>query len=84
MADVAKAILTPRRELDNEQVEYYAKFQDADGNALPIGGPGTDILATDVFMTGYTLGAAAAVAAGDNVRQAIAKLEKRIADLEAA
>lgn len=43
-------------------------------------------VASNVLLTGYTIGvvALAAVSASDSVMAAIAKLEKRIADLEAA
>ena len=66
-----------------------AKSGDADAapaGAVDIALYGASQTGAQVALTGYTIGTVpkAAVAAADSANAAIAKLEKRIADLEAA
>lgn len=56
-------------------------FLDASGNPINPSHPDTG---ASVLMTGYTAHAVGSVAAGDTANVAVAKLEARIAALEAA
>ena len=80
---VTQAVVTTQSEINQSQVTERIAFFDEDGNVVDVTGGGSATGAS-VVLTGYESGSSGDVAATDSVNAAIAKLEARIAALEAA
>lgn len=65
-----------------QQSVRFALFKE-DGSPVDLGSVGTEPTGAQVVLTGYSGQSAANVAATDTINHAIAKLEARIAALEA-
>lgn len=76
-----QAMIVPGTTLNPLQGTERIALYDASGNPITL--PQAADTASSVLMTGYTAHAVGNVAAGDTVDVAIAKLEARIAVLEA-
>ena len=80
---VTQAVVTTQSEINQSQVTERIAFFDEDGNPVNVADAAAPTGAS-VTLTGYESGSSGDVAATDSVNAAIAKLEARIAALEAA
>lgn len=82
---VVNAVVGTGGHIDEKQVKLKLALFDANLNPIPLDAvDGTPQTGTNVLLTGFVAGAAGAIAPGDTVNQAIAKLQARIVALESA
>jgi hypothetical protein len=76
---VVQAVVVPSGTFNNQQMPMKLAFYNEDGTPYDLGN------GAEVVLTGYVISpTGGALAATDTVNQALAKLEKRVATLEAA